>query len=93
MRRWQHWKKVNVDNTSKIRRSTAVVYQSDRQALSTARFRRAGQLATADTCFLNYYTLKHLLIDYAHFSSSSRTYAYFIMFTSFSKRQTNSILL
>ena len=31
-----------------LRRSTTVVYHSDRQALSTARFRRAGQLATAD---------------------------------------------
>jgi len=27
--------------------------RSDRQALSTARFRRAGQLATADTCYHN----------------------------------------
>ena len=27
-----------------------LVYHSDRQALSTARFRRAGPLATADTC-------------------------------------------
>jgi len=44
-----------VDNTSELRRSTAVVYRSDRQALSTARFRRAGQLATADTC----QTLEH----------------------------------
>ena len=31
-------------------RSTAVVYCRDCQALSTARFCRAGQLATADTC-------------------------------------------
>jgi len=40
-----------VDNTSELRRSIAVVCRRDRQALSTARFRRAGQLATADTCF------------------------------------------
>jgi len=39
-----------VDNTSELRRSTAAVYRTDRQALSTARFSRAGQLATADTC-------------------------------------------
>ena len=32
------------------RSSDAVVYHSDRQALSTARYRRAGQLATADIC-------------------------------------------
>jgi len=30
--------------------SDAVVCHSDRQALTTARFRRAGHLATADTC-------------------------------------------
>jgi len=36
-------------NTSELRRSTAVVYHSDHQALSTAGFCRAGQLATADT--------------------------------------------
>jgi len=35
-------------NTSELRRSTAVVYHSDRQTLSTARYSRAGQLATAD---------------------------------------------
>jgi len=29
-------------NTSELRRSTAVDYHSDRQALFTARFRRAG---------------------------------------------------
>jgi len=46
-----------VDNTSELRRSTAVVYHSDRQALSTARFRRAGQLATADTCTIVLWTL------------------------------------
>ena len=39
-----------VDNTSELRRLTTVVYRSDRRALSTARFGRAGQLATADTC-------------------------------------------
>jgi len=33
-----------------LRRSTAVVCHSDRQALSAARFRRAGLSATADTC-------------------------------------------
>ena len=37
-------------NTPKHRCSTAVVYHSDRQALSTARCRRTGQLATANTC-------------------------------------------
>ena len=40
-----------VYNTSELRRSTTVVYRTDRQALSTARFCRAGQLATADTWF------------------------------------------
>ena len=40
-----------VDNTSELRRSTAVVYLCDHQALSTARFRCVGQLATADTFF------------------------------------------
>ena len=40
-----------VDNTSEPRRSTAVVCRRDRHALSTARFCRAGQLATGDTCF------------------------------------------
>ena len=39
-----------IDNTSELRRSTTVVYHTDRQTLSTARFRRAGQLATAGTC-------------------------------------------
>ena len=37
-----------VYNTTGLRRSTTVVYRSDRQALSTARLCRAGQLATAD---------------------------------------------
>ena len=32
-----------------------LVYHSDRQALSTARLRRAGQLATADACLLALY--------------------------------------
>jgi len=42
-----------VDNTSDIRRSTTAVYRTDRQALSTARFCRAGQLATIDTrCYI-----------------------------------------
>ena len=41
-----------VDSTSELRRSTAIVYRRDRQALSTARFCRTGQLATADTCLL-----------------------------------------
>jgi len=31
-------------------KSDALVYYSNHQALSTAQFRRAGQLATADTC-------------------------------------------
>jgi len=35
----------SVDN-SELQRSTAAVHRSDRQALSTARFRRAGELAT-----------------------------------------------
>jgi len=39
------------DITSELRRSTTVVYRTDRQALSTARFCRTGQLATADTRF------------------------------------------
>jgi len=37
-------------NTSELRRSTTVVYRRNRQALSTARFCRAGQLERADTC-------------------------------------------
>jgi len=41
---------VVVDNTSELRRQTTVVYHSDRQALSTARYSRSGQLATADAC-------------------------------------------
>ena len=43
------------------RRSTTVVYRTDRQALSTAQFCRAAQLATAATCTLNFtahFTLK-----------------------------------
>jgi len=32
-----------------LRRSTTIVYRTDRQALSTTRFCRTGQLATADT--------------------------------------------
>ena len=32
-----------------LRRSTTIVYRTDRQALSTARFCRTGQLATSDT--------------------------------------------
>jgi len=36
------------------RRSTTVVCLTDRQALSTARFCLAGQLATADTCLYVY---------------------------------------
>ena len=38
-------------NTLEHPRSTTVVYHSDRQALSTARYSHAGQLATDDTCF------------------------------------------
>jgi len=41
---------IYVDNTSELRQSTAIVYQSNHQALRIARFLRAGQLATADTC-------------------------------------------
>ena len=37
---------------SELRRSTTVVYCTHRQALSTARFCRAGQSATADTCHI-----------------------------------------
>ena len=40
-----------MDNTSELRRSTTIVYRTDYQALSTARFCRTGQLATADTWF------------------------------------------
>ena len=32
-----------------------VVYHSDRQALFTAQFRRAGLLATANNCYINYF--------------------------------------
>jgi len=38
-------------NTFELRRSTTIVYRTDRQGLSTARFCRTGQLATADTWF------------------------------------------
>jgi len=40
---------TEVDSTSELRQSTSISH-SDRQALSTARFRRADLLATADTC-------------------------------------------
>jgi len=40
-----------VDNTSELWRFTTIVYRTDRQALSTARFCRTGQLATAYTWF------------------------------------------
>jgi len=39
-----------VDNIPELRCSITEVYDSDRQALSTALFRRTGLLATADTC-------------------------------------------
>ena len=45
-----HRRSTKSDNTSGLRRSTAVVYHSDRRALSAARFRRGVLLATADTC-------------------------------------------
>ena len=32
-----------------------LVYHSDRQALFTAQFRRAGLLATANNCYINYF--------------------------------------
>jgi len=38
--------------TSELRRSTTVLYRRDRQALSTARFCRAGQLAMASTWYI-----------------------------------------
>jgi len=41
-----------VDNISELLRSTTVDYRSDRHALVTAWFRRAGQLATANSCML-----------------------------------------
>jgi len=41
-----------VDSTSELRRLTAIVYRRDRQALSTERFCRTGQLASAETCLL-----------------------------------------
>jgi len=46
-----NWTVVNQLGWQYLRRSTAAVYHTDRQALSTARLRRMGQLATADTCF------------------------------------------
>ena len=50
---WTLLSSVNkVDKTSQLWRSTTVVYHSDGQALSAARFRRAVLLATADTCLL-----------------------------------------
>ena len=39
-----------VDNIPELRCSITEVYDSDRQALSTALFRRTGLFATADTC-------------------------------------------
>ena len=40
-----------VDNTSELRRSTTIVYRTDRQALPAGRFCRTGQLATANAWF------------------------------------------
>jgi len=37
-------------------------FKGDRQALSTARFCRVGQLATADTCTLRYYNVYYYFI-------------------------------
>ena len=48
-----------VDNTSEIRRSTAAVYYSDRQGLSTARFRRTNQLATPASCQIRQQFRRH----------------------------------
>jgi len=44
----------DVYNTSELWCSTTVVYCTDHQALSTARFRRTSQLATADAHLLNF---------------------------------------
>ena len=43
---------LNSTQTNQIRAPT--VHYSDRQALSAARFRRAGPSATADACFRQY---------------------------------------
>jgi len=45
-----NWTVVGQLSPLYLRRSTTIVYRIDRQALSTARFCRTGQLATADTC-------------------------------------------
>ena len=50
-----NWTVVEVDNTSELRRSSTS-YHSNRQALSTAQVRRAGQLATADSSKCKSYT-------------------------------------
>jgi len=50
-RRW------SADNTSGLRCSVTIVYRTDHQALSTARFCHAGQSATADTYLFIHYTV------------------------------------
>ena len=50
-RRW------STDNTSRLRCSVTVVYRTDHQALSTARFCHAGQSARADTYLFIHYTV------------------------------------
>ena len=60
---------VNVINwQSSIRRSTARVYHANHQAVSTALFRRAGQLATADICRPMYYVRAHRAPTFAAYN-------------------------
>ena len=46
-----NWAVVGQLSRYELRRSTTIVFHTDRQALSTARFCRAGELATAGACF------------------------------------------
>ena len=48
----QRWCRMNWRPSVALQVALPVVYHRDHQALSTARFCRAGQLATADTCLL-----------------------------------------
>jgi len=46
-----NWTVVGRLSWLELRRSTAVVYHNDRQALSTTPFRHAGELVTADNFY------------------------------------------
>ena len=50
---------INWAVVSQLSRWTIVVYHTDRQPLSIARFCRVGQFVTADTCYYNYRPSSH----------------------------------